>query len=557
MSREIGELGVDDYLALAAAAGRGEKNAFLDRAVARHGSRDRAIDEAAHFARLVGEFARRFGADRRVALCDSPGRANLMGMHVDHRGGVVNPVATRERVRAVCARRDDDLICARSLAGDFGEGQFRISDRLPPRPLRSLGEWLNWTEHEAVATGGGRHFVNYFACGPLYAACFSYPWRHRLAGADFLLDSDLPPSSGLSSSSALVVLATDFFLRCNPEGREELSIERLLDVYGYGEWYIGTRGGTGDHAAVKLCRRGAVRPIITTPEFQAGDPALIPQGYDIVLYQSGDAANKSVEPYKTLFNAPIISYQAAEFLLTEFIERSKPDRFAELMARRAKMDPRHHRVYLGDVANHAILSEAEIYQFLRTVPPVMRQEEIFRRFEERAETFAAGIQRANEPQGGYHVRDAAAFGFGECARAAHAGRLLAAGEMKGFAQMLNVSQLGDRVTEVDHDSSRRVKVLEDEALCSMERERHPVRQMAGDYHVSTANIDRMVSVCLDCPGVLAARLSGAGLGGMVIVLGEEGFEQSLDPLLASHYYEPLGRDLHKIRIVPSDGAGVY
>ncbi len=557
MNEPIGEQTLETYAALAEAAARGQNNALLQRAIARHGSRDAAIGEAKLFARLIERFAERFGPRRRVCLYESPGRANLMGMHVDHRGGIVNPVATRQRVRAVCARRDDDVICAHSLSPRYGEGELQLSDRMPPQPLRSLGQWLDWTEHEAASFGGGKHFVNYFACGPIYAACFLYPAGQRFAGADFLFDSDLPPCSGIASSSALVVLATDFFLRCNPEGIGELPVETLMEVYGYGEWYIGTRGGTGDQAAIKLCRRGAVQPIITTPGFAAREHAPIPEGYDFVLYQSGDAANKSVEPYKTRFNAPIISYQAAECLLTDFVEKHKPPQFERLTAERAAHDARHHRVYLGDVANRAILSEAEILRFLRTVPPVMRQDEVFRCFRRRGETFQAGIQQVAEPEGGYHVRDAAAFGFSECARAEHAGRLLAADDVQGFAEMLNVSQLGDRVVDPEDEADRRVKFLRDEALEAFETDGLPIRRLAGDYHVSTANIDRMVSICRKCPEVMAARLSGAGLGGMLIVLGREGFDRALDPLLVRDYYEPLGRQMEKIRIVPSEGAGAY
>ncbi|MFH1921507.1 MAG: galactokinase family protein [Planctomycetota bacterium] len=557
MSEEIGELSVEAYVSLTTSASRGENNVFLKRAMVRHGLRERAVELAGRFAGLLEQFAKRFGKDRRVCLYESPGRVNLMGMHVDHRGGIVNPVATRERIYAVCGRNDDDCIRARSLSGDYGEGEFRISDRLPPKPLGSLGEWLNWTETEAVAFGGGKHFVNYLACGPLYAACFAYPWGRKFAGVDFLLDSDLPASSGLASSSALVVMATDFFLRSNPEGVEELSVDDLLELYGYGEWYIGTRGGTGDQAAIKLCRRGTVQPIITTPEFQARPPAPFPGGYDIFLYPSGDAANKSVEPFKTAFNAPIISYQAAEVMLTDFAEERHPARLEELLAGRASLDARHQRVYLGDAVNGAVLSDAELYGFLRSLPRVMSQKDVFSLFEEHAENFRAGLQQASEPEGGYHVRDAAAFGFSECARAEHAGQLLATGDMEGFARMMNVSQLGDRVGEVADSASRRIKFLDDKALAAMENEQLPIRRIAGDYHVSTTNIDRMVSICLDCPDVLGARLSGAGLGGMLIVLGREGFDETLDPILTRDYYEPLAKELRKIRIVPSEGAGAY
>ena len=557
MTAEIGELSVEQYLSLAMSASQGEDNTLLERATALHGTRSCAVYSVREFARLIERFAERFGKDRRIYLYESPGRANLMGMHADHRGGITNPVATRERVRAVCSRRDDDVICAQSLVGDFGEGQFRISDRLPDKPLSSLGEWLNWTEHEAAAHGGGREFVNYFACGPVYAACFCYPWGRTFAGADFLLDSDLPPSAGMSSSSALVVMATDVFLRFNREGMADPSVDLLLDIYGNGEWYIGTRGGKGDHAAIKLCRRGAIQPLITTPDIQVCEPAPFPDGYDIILYQSGDQANKSVEPFKTGYNAPIISYQAAEMLLMDYLRERKPAELEKFLTTRALLDAKHHHVYLGDVVNNGLLSEAEIYAFLRSLPRVMTQQELFSACEDRDRSFLDGIQQANEPEGGYHVRDAAAFGFGECARGRRAGDMLAEGDVQGFAKMMNVSQLGDRVIEVDDDSSARIKFLADDALSAMEKDGFPVHEIAGDYHVSTANIDRLASICLSSPDVLGARLSGAGLGGALIVLGKAGFDEALDPVLERDYYTPLEKEFQKIRIVPSQGAGFY
>jgi hypothetical protein len=221
------------------------------------------------------------------------------------------------------------------------------------------------------------------------------------------------------------------------------------------------------------------------------------------------------------------------------------------------MDPKHRRLYLGDVVNYEILSEAEIYRFLRCVPRVMTRAEIFARFPEHAAGIQAGMQHAREPEGGYHVRDVAAFGFGECVRARGAGPLLAAGDVQGFAAMMNVSQLGDRVTDVPDAASRRVKSLDDDVLCTMQQQGFPLREVAGDYHVSTLNIDRLVAICLSCPDVLGARLSGAGLGGAVIVLGREGFSAALDPILERNYYEPLGKEFRKIRILPSQGAGFY
>lgn len=555
MTDEIGELTVDLYLSLATSASRGHNNALLRRAIALHGTRSDAIDSVQRFSRLIERFVERFGKDHRICLYESPGRVNLMGMHIDHRAGITNPVAMRERICAVCSRRNDDAIRVLSLSGGFGDGQFRVSDRLPERPLRSLGDWLDWTEGESSAFGSGQDFINYFAGGPVYAACFCYPRGRAFAGADFLMDSDLTPSSGLSSSSALVVLATDVFLRFNSEGLQHPTINQLLDIYGNGEWYVGTRGGKGDHAAIKLCRRGAIQPLISTPDIHIRERAPFPDGFDIILYQSGDGANKSVEPFKTGYNAPLISYQAAEILLMDYLRQNKPARLEEILAERASLDAKHHKVYLGDVINHSLLSEAETYDFLQSLPSVMTQREISSTFGDRDKGLINGTRQSAYPADGYRIRGVTAYGIGECARSFRTGRMLAEGDIEGFANMMNVSQLGDRVAEVEDASSSRIKFLTSDALSAVQEAGVPLHQLAGDYRVSTPNVDRLASICLKCPGVLGARLTGAGLGGTLVVLGKEGFDEALDPMLERDYYAPLKRDFQKIRIVPSQGAG--
>jgi hypothetical protein len=228
-----------------------------------------------------------------------------------------------------------------------------------------------------------------------------------------------------------------------------------------------------------------------------------------------------------------------------------------LRAARAGMDAKHRRIYLGDVVNYELLSEREVYGFLRSLPRAMTRAEIFSRFPEHAAAFQAGMQQAREPEGGYHVRDVAAFGFGECVRARLASSLLGVGDIQGFAALMNVSQLGDCVTDVPDPARRRVKFLEDAALGAMEQQGFPLAEIAGDYHVSTPNIDRLVALCLSCPEVLGARLSGAGLGGAVIVLGRAGFDEALDPILERDYYTPLRKEFRKIRVLPSQGAGFY
>ena len=89
----------------------------------------------------------------------------------------------------------------------------------------------------------------------------------------------------------------------------------------------------------------------------------------------------------------------------------------------------------------------------------------------------------------------------------------------------------------------------------MEKERFPLREIAGDYRVSTANMDRLVAVAMGCPGVLGARLSGAGLGGALIVLGREGFSEVLDPLLRCGLLRASGKGVPQDPHRPLAGGG--
>ena len=244
-------------------------------------------------------------------------------------------------------------------------------------------------------------------------------------------------------------------------------------------------------------------------------------------------------------------------MLTDYLGDKNPAGLERLLGERAGMDEKHHHVYLGDAVNHDLLSQSQIYQFLRTLPQVMSQQDLFAKFADRGGSFLAGIQQANEPAGGYRIRDVNAYGFSECMRSRNAGHLLARGDIVGFANLMNISQLGDRVAETADPDTNQAKFCQDDVLSAMASGGRPLSGLAGDYGVSTPNVDRLVSICLSQPDVLGARMSGVGLGGMLIVLGRQGFDQTLDEQLHRQYYAPLKRTFQKVRIFPSDGAGFY
>ena len=84
-------------------------------------------DVIAMYRAVLGRFGERFAFDRPVGLVRAPGRVNLLGMHVDHRGGAVNPIAVRGTALVVAPRDDDRVVLADVNRALFPDGGFSIS----------------------------------------------------------------------------------------------------------------------------------------------------------------------------------------------------------------------------------------------------------------------------------------------------------------------------------------------------------------------------------------------------------------------------------------------
>ncbi len=86
------------------------------------------------------------GMDRETLVIRSSGRVNILGTHIDHRGGSVNPVAVNH-LWLVVSPRDDDLVIARNVESDsFSNERFRISECLPDGTR--ISDWDAWCHAE-------------------------------------------------------------------------------------------------------------------------------------------------------------------------------------------------------------------------------------------------------------------------------------------------------------------------------------------------------------------------------------------------------------------------
>ncbi|MHC4286413.1 MAG: galactokinase family protein, partial [Planctomycetota bacterium] len=81
--------------------------------------------------RTLETFSRAYGTDGSVLIVRSTGRVNLVGTHIDHRGGSVNPICIKD-MWLVAQPRDDDIVLAKDVeSGEFADEQFCIKEYLP------------------------------------------------------------------------------------------------------------------------------------------------------------------------------------------------------------------------------------------------------------------------------------------------------------------------------------------------------------------------------------------------------------------------------------------
>ena len=172
-------------------------------------------------------FDARYGAGAAPAVVSVPGRVNLIGEHIDYHNLPVLPMAIPRSIRVAYRVRNDRQIHAASAV--YGDRAFDWTHQLR---ASAAGDWVNYIKAAAQAVEG--------------------KWQLAF-GIDAAVTSDLPPAAGLSSSSALLVAFTLALLRANGI---EASFEELMEVLPEGEYFVGTRGGGMDHAAVMAGRTG-------------------------------------------------------------------------------------------------------------------------------------------------------------------------------------------------------------------------------------------------------------------------------------------------------------
>lgn len=190
----------------------------------------------------------------------APGRVNLIGEHTDYNDGLVLPFALPWGAAAALRPHPD--------------GWLRIRSAQRPDPVD-----LRMTELAPGAVDGWAGYV----AGVVWALAEA---GHRIAGADVLIDSDVPVGAGLSSSAALecsVALALD---ESAGFGLDRGELARLAQ-HAENDFVGAPTGGMDQHASLR-CTAGHALFLDTRSQLTAQVPFdVVAAGMRVLIIDTG------------------------------------------------------------------------------------------------------------------------------------------------------------------------------------------------------------------------------------------------------------------------------
>lgn len=128
----------------------------------------------------IKQFIEVYGDGGNIRKFKSPARINIIGEHTDYNGGYVFPCALDFGTYAIARKREDNIIKLNSLL--FDEVVLVSIDELEYKEEHNWANYAKGVVDEFLKAG------------------------YKLGGFEILINSDMPLSSGLSSSASLEIL---------------------------------------------------------------------------------------------------------------------------------------------------------------------------------------------------------------------------------------------------------------------------------------------------------------------------------------------------------------
>ncbi len=442
--------------------------------------------------KLLSAFKKTFDGQEAEAVILVPGRVNLIGEHIDYCGYAVHPMAIEQNI--LVAVRADKSTNSLELA-NVEEAKYSTfkSNLTSPIEIKK----------------GFPHWWNYFLCG-IKGVAEDVLENGATVGMKCMVDGRIPPSAGLSSSSALVVssaLTTAFVNGVN----DKRTRSELADLCARSERFIGTQGGGMDQAIELLAEKGSAKLIEFNP--LKSTSVQLPDGALFVIANSLAEANKAAG---NEFNQRVVECRLACKVLAKSLGL---EGWADMMKLKAVQDN----------------AKKSLEEMVATVKSVLHEKPY-------TKTELAGILGMSEKEIDENV-------------------------LTENTRQLTEFKLHQRALHVYSEAGR---VYEYKNACDTKKPLEELGQLMFDSHYSCSQLyecshpqlDQLVELSKR-HGALGARLTGAGWGGCIVALVPEANLAKFLNGLQKDYYDNLEAAKGKAQAeylfptAPGDGANIY
>ncbi|KAM7414786.1 hypothetical protein PAMA_019548 [Pampus argenteus] len=389
---------------------------------------------------LKNTFETKYGKSPLFYAC-APGRVNLIGEHIDYCGYSVLPMAIEQNILAAVSVNNSGTIQLANTNTQYSD--FTVSCSEDIAIDRDNPKW---------------HY--YFLCG--VRGIQEKFGIAPLSGMSCVVDGTIPPSSGLSSSSALVCCAGLVTMEVN---QKSLSKVALAEICAKCERYIGTEGGGMDQSISFLAERGTAKLIEFQP-LRATDVKL-PDGAVFVISNCCMEMNKAASSH---FNIRVVECRIATKMLAQ-VRSLDSGRLLKLAQVQTEL-------------------KASLEEMLALVDEVLHpepysREEICEALGITSEQFSTELLSANTQHvTHFKLHQRAKHVYGEAAR------VLQFKSVCDSVAAESIQRLGDLMNQ-SHASCRDL------------------------YECSCPELDQLVDICLKS-GAVGSRLTGAGWGGCAV-----------------------------------------
>ncbi|XP_032806419.1 N-acetylgalactosamine kinase [Petromyzon marinus] len=415
------------------------------------------------FSRIKAAFLCKFGRAPEF-YARAPGRVNLIGEHIDYCGYAVLPMAIEQDIVTAVAENTSGIV---NLAN-----------------TNSVYPDYNVAVDKVVIDKSQPHWYYYFLCG--FLGLKEHLGEVTCHGMDCLVDGTIPPSSGLSSSSAMVCCAGLATMHANHKSMSKVT---LAEVCARCERYIGTEGGGMDQSISFLAEAGKAKLIEFNP-LRASDVRL-PGGAAFVITNSLAQMNKAASSH---FNMRVVECRLA----TKVMAKTKGLAWRNI----TKLGELHEKLGL------------ELPEMVRLVEETLHcepynRDEVCSLLGIASEELEASVLSENtRDANSFKLYQRAKHVFGEAARVQQFRRVCQEAQSGSDAEVM--SRLGELMND-SHASCRDL------------------------YECSCPELDKLVECCLKS-GAVGSRLTGAGWGGCAVSLVPVGEIEAFQLLLKERFY---------------------